>query len=264
MRSLGARRFGIETLILAAVAGNAPGLLMYIQSGNAAYFLLSQAWIAIPILAALLPALREVIGARLRGFQRWAPAAVIVVAVLATGYASYSEFRTRASLFIDANALLRTGDLSYYADDKRKVWRDDAKRALKEIGFAKVLTMPAATPTGLAVAEHLRQARTGLGDKTALYVPADYIAYWNQVIDCDGRSLYSVATAGFAMIDGYLPKQSECPQEIALRGFGAPPNVRMEETRESICQRARSKGFDRVLWFSGVEKPDDIIDCPAQ
>jgi hypothetical protein len=264
MRSLGARRFGIETLILAAVAGNAPGLLMYIQSGNAAYFLLSQAWIAIPILAALLPALREVIGARLRGFQRWAPAALIVVAILATGYASYSEFRMRASLFIDANALLRTGDLSYYADDKRKVWRDDAKRALKEIGFAEVLTMPAATPTGLAVAEHLRQARTGLGDKTALYVPADYIAYWNQVIDCDGRSLYSVATAGFAMIDGYLPKQSECPQEIALRGFGAPPDVRMEETRESICQRARSKGFDRVLWFSGVEKPDDIIDCPAQ
>jgi hypothetical protein len=263
MRSLGARRFGVETLILAAVAGNAPGLLMYIQSGNAAYFLISQAWIAIPILAALLPAVWEAIGAWLHGFQRWAAAAVIVVAVLATGYASYSEFRTRASLFIDANALLRTGDLSYYADDKRKVWRDDAKRALKEIGLAKVLTMPAATPTGLAVAEHLREARARLGDKTALYVPADYTAYWSQVIDCDGRSLYSVAMAGFAMIDGYVPKQSECAQEIALRGFGVPPDMRPEETRDSICQRARSKGFDHVLWFSGPENADDVIDCPA-
>jgi hypothetical protein len=263
MRSLGARRFGIETLILAAIAGNAPGLLMYIQSGNAAYFLISQAWIAIPILAALLPAAWDAVGARLRGFRRWAPAAVIVAAILATGYASYSEFRTRGALFIDANALLRTGDLSYYADDSRKVWRADAKRALKEIGLAKVLTMPAATPTGLKLAETLQDARRALGDKAALYVPAENAEYWNLVIDCDGRSLYPVAMAGFAMVDGYVPRQSECPQEIALRGFGIPPDVRPEETHESICRRARGKGFERVLWLGAPDAPGEVLDCAA-
>jgi hypothetical protein len=263
MRSLGARRFGVETLILAAIAGNAPGLLMYIQSGNAAYFLISQAWIAVPILAAVLPAALGAVGARLRGFGRWAPAAVIVVAILATGYASYSEFRTRGALFIDANALLRTGDLSYYADDSRKVWRADAKRALKEIGLAKVLTMPAATPTGLKLAETLQDARRSLGNKAALYVPTENTDYWNLVIDCDGRSLYPVAMAGFAMIDGYVPKQSDCPQEIALRGFGIPPDVRPEETHDSICQRARSKGFERVLWYHTPDEPGDVLDCSA-
>jgi hypothetical protein len=185
------------------------------------------------------------------------------VAVLIVGYASYSEFRTRGALFVDANALLRSGDLSYYADDKRKVWRDDAKRALKEFGLAKVLTMPAAAPTGLPLAESLRQARASLGDKAALYVPVGDAGYWSLVIDCDGRSLFPVAMAGLALIDGYVPKQSECPQEIALRGFGIPPDQRPEETRDSICLRARDKGFERVLWLAGDGSPGDVIECEA-
>jgi hypothetical protein len=258
MRSLGARRFGIETLILAAVAGNAPGLLMYIQSGNAAYFLLSQAWIAIPILAALLPAVWEVVGARLRAFQRWAPATVIVLAVIATGYASYSEFRTRASLFIDANALLRTGDLSYYADDKRKVWRDDAKRALKEIGLAKVLTMPAATPPGEKLATELRRLRTELGSRVALFIPAENRDYWNLVVDCDGKSLFPVAEAGFALIRGYVPAEYNCPMEIALRGFGAP---RPALPNEDLCVAAREKGFEAVRWLNDMNGDGAIYAC---
>jgi len=115
-----ARRLTIETLIVAAIGGNLPGLIMYIQSGNAAYFLVSQAWIAIPILAALLPGAFAALGARLGRVHRFAPVAAIVLAVIGIGYASFGELRTRASLFLSANALLRSGDLSYYADDKRR------------------------------------------------------------------------------------------------------------------------------------------------
>jgi len=258
MRSLGARRFGIETLILAAVAGNAPGLLMYIQSGNAAYFLISQAWIAIPILAALLPAVWETIGARLGDSHRWAPATVIVLAVLATGYASYSEFRTRGALFIDANALLRTGDLSYYADDKRKVWRDDAKRALKEFGLSHVLTAPAATPPGEKLATELQRLRMELGPRVALFIPAENRDYWNLVVDCDGKSLFPVAEAGFALIRGYVPAEYNCPMEIALRGFGTPkpalPN-------EDLCDAAREKGFEAVQWLNDMNGDGTIYAC---
>lgn len=256
-----ARRLTIETLILAAVAGNLPGLLMYIQSGNAAYFLISQAWAAIPILAAVLPAAGEVARGRLLRFGRWTPAAAIAVAVVAIGYASYSEFRNRGALFVDANALLRSGDLAYYADDKRRAWRDNAKRALKEFGLGDVLTRPVASPTGAALAHSLHETRATLGDKAALYVPAGNAEFWNLVIDCDGRSLYPVAMAGLAMIDGYVPKQSDCPQEIALRGFGMPPDLRPEETPESICRRARERGFERVVWLDRSDRPAETIDC---
>lgn len=256
-----ARRLTVETLIVAALAGNLPGLLMYIQSGNAAYFLVSQAWIAIPILAALLPAAAAAAGGCLRRLHRLAPAVATVIAIILIGYASFSEFRTRGALFISANALLRTGDLSYYADDKRRVWRNDAKRALKEFGLSQVLTMPAATPTGEALARALQVLRADLGPRTALYIPAENTDYWNLVIDCDGRSLFPVAMAGMALIDGYVPRQSDCPQEIALRGFGIPPDQRPEGTPETVCARARERGFEQVLWLDGFDGPGKAIDC---
>jgi hypothetical protein len=259
-----ARRLTIETLIVAAIGGNLPGLIMYIQSGNAAYFLVSQAWIAIPILAALLPGAFAALGAKLGRVHRFAPAAVTVLAVIAVGYASYGELRTRGSLFLAANALLRSGDLSYYADDKRRVWRDDARRAVKEFGLWHLLTAPAATPPGEPLAQGLTELRHVAGDKTALYVPAGNADYWNLVIDCDGKSLFPVAEAGLAMIQGYVPKQSDCPQEIALRGFGMPSDVRPEETEQSICTRARDKGFDKVAWLDTLSVKDArLLDCAA-
>lgn len=253
-----ARRLTIETLILAAVAGNMPGLLMYIQSGNAAYFIVSQAWIAIPILAAVLPAAADWLGARLLRIGRWAPAAAAVLAIAVLGYASYSEFRTRGALFVAANALLRSGDLSYYADDKRRVWRDDAKRALKEFGLAKVLTMPAAMPTGAALAAELQRLRAELGPRTALYIPPQNADYWNLVVDCDGKSLFPVAVAGFALVDGYVPNQAECPQEIALRGFGMPQDL---PPGTDLCERARQKGFEAIRWLNDMSGDGGLLAC---
>lgn len=259
-----ARRLTIETLIVAALAGNLPCLIMYIQSGNAAYFLISQAWIAIPILAALLPGAFAALGARLRRVHRFAPVAAIVLAVIGIGYASFGELRTRASLFLSANALLRSGDLSYYADDKRRAWRADAKRALKEFGLWHLLTAPAAEPTGEKLAQGLAELRYAAGDTTALYVPASNVDYWNLVVDCDGKSLFPISEAGLAMIQGYVPKQSDCPQEIALRGFGMPSDVRPEETPQSICARARDKGFDKVAWLDSLSVKDaKLLDCAA-
>ncbi len=253
-----ARRLTVETLIIAALAGNLPGLLMYIQSGNALYFLISQAWIAIPILAALLPAAAELTGAQLRRVGRWAPATATVLAILIIGYASYSEFRTRGALFVDANALLRSGDLSYYADDKRKVWRDDAKRALKEFGLAKVLAMPAAVPPGEKLAIELRRLRTELGPRVALFIPAENRDYWNLVLDCDGKSLFPVAEAGFALIRGYVPAEYNCPMEIALRGFGTPKPVL---PNEGLCDAAREKGFEAVRWLNDMSGDGTIYAC---
>ncbi len=259
-----ARRLTIETLILAAIAGNLPGLVLYIQSGNAAYFLVSQAWVAIPILAALLPGAWEALAARLARLHRLAPAAATIVAVIAAGYASYGEFRTRASLFLAANALLRSGDLSYFADDHRKARREDAKRAVEEFGLWHLLTAPAATPTGEALAQGLRRLREAEGDRIALYVPAGNTAYWNLVVDCDGKSVFPVAVAGLAMIQGYVPRQADCPQEFALRGFGAAPPVRPEETPDSICLRARGKGFDKVAWLDTLAVEEaKVLDCAA-
>jgi hypothetical protein len=238
---------------------------MYIQSGNAVYFLISQAWIAIPVLAALLPGALAILAAWLGRVHRLASVAAVILTVIAVGYASYSELRTRGALFLAANALLRSGDLSYYADDKRRVWRSDAKRALDEFGLWHLLTAPAPVPPGAGLAQALTDLRATAGDKTALYVPASNSEYWNLVIDCDGKSLFPVAESGLALIQGYVPKQADCPQEIALRGFGIPMDIRPQETPQSICNRAREKGFDKVAWLATNSVRDiEILDCLAE
>lgn len=255
-----ARRLTIETLILAATAGNLPGLVMYIQSGNAAYFLVSQAWIAIPILSALLPGAFTALGERLGRIHRLAPVAVIAAAVIGAGYASYGEFRTRASLFLAANALLRSGDLSYYADDKRRAWREDAKRALGEFGLWHLLTAPPAVPPGEKLAIELRRLRAELGPRVALFIPATNTEYWNLVTDCDGKSLFPVAEAGFALIRGYVPPELNCPMEIALRGFGTPP---VPSPDEDLCAVAREKGFEAVRWLEDMNGDGALHACVA-
>lgn len=259
-----ARRLSIETLIAAAIAGNLPGLLMYIQSGNAAYFLVSQAWVAIPVLTALLPGAFDALRIRLRRLHRLVPVAGVIVAVLAAGYASYGEFRTRTSLFLAANALLRSGDLSYFADDKARARRADAKRAVAEFGLGYLLTAPAAVPPGEAFAEDLRKLRKAEGPGLALYVPNSNTAYWDLVVDCDAKSVFPVAEAGLAMIQGYVPRQADCPQEFALRGFGQPPEVRPDDSPESICLQARDRGFQKVAWLETLDVTEiKLLDCAA-
>jgi hypothetical protein len=196
--------------------------------------------------------------------HRLAPVAAIVVAVLAAGYASYGELRARTSLFLTANALLRSGDLSYYADDKGRARRADAKRAVEEFGLGHLLTAPAAVPTAEVFAEDLRKLRRSEGPGLALYIPNSNKAYWELVVDCDGKSVFPVAEAGLAMIQGYVPRQADCPQEFALRGFATPPDVRPEETPDSICVRAREKGFSRVAWLETLQVTEvKLLDCAA-
>lgn len=260
-----ARRLTLETLMVAAVAGNLPGLLMYIQSGNAAYFLVSQAWVAIPVLAALLPGAWDALASRLRAAHRLAPAAALVVAMIGAGYASYSELRTRASLFLAAKALLTSGDTSYYAEDRRRAWREDAKRAVAEFGLPHLLTAPGATPPAADLVLGLRRLRAEHGAGLALYVPESNAEYWNLVADCDGKSVFPVAEAGLAMIQGYAPAAANCEMEIALRGFHADAAApRAESTPKAICARAEQKAFTKVAWLETLDVKDaKILDCAA-
>lgn len=52
------------------------------------------------------------------------------------------------------------------------------------------------------------------------------------------KSLFPVAEAGLAMIQGYAPEPSDCPQETALHGFGLPVTCgRKRWSRASACGR---------------------------
>ncbi|WP_119300360.1 hypothetical protein [Dongia deserti] len=257
------RRQALCALLAGAAVANIPVLLLRIEGGDALYFLYAQAWLATTINVALFPRLWAVSARYLRTIRPWLPAGLatlLLVGLIAQG-ASYATGRFNS--FVSASALLRTGDRSYYADDKKRVWREDRKRALQEIGLAKLLTGSPAQPDGAALAERLRALRAEFGTSAAVFVPAENEAYWEMARDCDAKSLFPIAVAGLPQVLGYYAKQETCRQDAAWFGFPPPPaEPALHQTEEAVCRRALETGFQTVIWVDSLAAEDvRVVPC---
>ncbi|MEZ5833728.1 MAG: hypothetical protein R3D05_21360 [Dongiaceae bacterium] len=247
------RHHALRALVAGAVVANLPVLLLRIEGGNAAYFLYAQAWLATTITIALFPAVWAESASYLRSIRAWLPAGLatlLFIGIIMQG-ASYAIWRFNG--FISESALLRTGDRSYYADDKRRVWREDRKRALKDLGLARLLTAPPAQPTAGELADHLRALRGELGARAVVFVPAENETYWDIGRDCDAKSLFPIAIAGLPQVLGYYSKQDVCPQDAAWLGFPPPPaKPVLHQSQQAVCRRAMEAGFQTVIWIDSL------------
>ena len=242
----GTRRFLIETLAIGIVVGNLPGLLMWIDGGDAAYFMYSVAWVSLPILAALLAALPDRMAAWQVGRRRLAWSGAVLAAIACVGF-SVKDVKLKFNIFMAYNALLHTGDRSYYDEDNRRGWREDGRRAWETYGFG-LFRLPPPPQAGKSLVDALLAYKVETGNDGAAYL-AVQSDYWPLVSDCDGKLTYPMSLAGVPVIDGYLPVQSTCPQQFSLRGYGgwgAAPETRSELDDQELCSRVRQEGFSVV------------------
>lgn len=260
----GTRRFLIESLAIAILVGMLPGLLMWIDGGDALQFMLMAGWFTLPILTAVLAGLPGRIAAWPAPRRRlaWAGAVLAVVACVGLGA---SDVRLKFNIFMAYNALLHTGDRSYYDQDNRKGWREDGRRAWETYGFG-VFQLPPPPQAGKSLVDALRAYKAEAGNAGAAYLAVDS-DYWPLVSDCDGKVTFPMSMAGVPAIYGYLPVQSACPQQFSLRGYGgwgAAPETRSDISDEEICGRAREKGFSVVLRVDSLadRSRDRKITCP--
>ena len=260
----GTRRFLIESLVIAIVVGNLPGLFMWIDGGDAAQFMFSVAWISLPILAALLAALPDRMAGWQPGRRRlvWSGAALAVVACV--GF-SVKDVKLKFNIFMAYNALLHTGDRSYYDEDNRRGWREDGRRAWATYGLG-LFQLPPPPQAGKSLVDALLAYKAETGNEGAAYL-ATQSDYWPLVSDCDGKLTYPMSLAGVPVIDGYLPVQSTCPQQFSLRGYGgwgAAPETRSDIGDQELCSRARAEGFSVVFRIESLadRTRDRKISCP--
>jgi hypothetical protein len=235
---------------MTALAANLPGLLLYIPGGDAVFFLSALNWVVAPpvvMVAASLPLLIPELAPKFRRFA-W-PAAGLVLLGLAVdaGIKVDDKFQVAVS----GAALIRTGDTTYYADDKRRVWRADTKRALAEHGLIDLYTMKPASPSGASLLSALETAKSA---DAAVYFPPDSDYWKNFIVNCDAKSLWPMATVGVPLIDGYVPVQAECRQAFAPIGYGPPPAMRSKLDDTELCRRAEEAGFPVVM---AIESLDD-------
>jgi hypothetical protein len=256
----GFRRLLIEAVIIAIVAANLPGLLMQIPGGDAAYFLIAGEWFALPILLATIAAAPSMLAATSRNWRigGWAVTAAAAIGLVV---GLVETVPLRAHTFVSAEALIHTGDRSYFADHKKRALKADFKRALDNQSLFALMRLPVAEPLGLKLADQLRSvdgaARTG-----AIAFAAPDSAYWTLVGECDGRSLWPMAVAGVSMLGGQSAGKATCPDEGPLLGAALPAvTFSAAPTDEELCALAVDRRFRSILVIKGLGEAPAKVEC---
>lgn len=256
----GFRRLLIEAVIIAILAANLPGLLMQIPGGDAVYFLIAGEWFALPILLAMLALAPSMLGAAAGGWRigGWAVAAAAAIGLVV---GLVDTVPLRAHTFVSAEALIHTGDRSYFADHKKRALKADFKRALENQSLLALIQLPVAEPLGLKLADQLRgvdgAARTG-----AIAFAAPDSAYWTLVGECDGRSLWPMAVAGVSMLAGQSAGKASCPDEGPLLGAGLPDvTLPAAPTDQELCALATDRRFRSILVIKGLDEAPAKVWC---
>jgi hypothetical protein len=243
------RRLLIEAFAMTALAANLPGLLLYIPGADAVFFLRALNWVVAPplvMVAASLPVLIPDMAPKFRRFA-WPVAGLVLVALLVDAGLKVDD---KFQVAISGTALIRTGDTTYYAEDKRRAWRADTKRALSEHALLDLYAMKPASPSGASLLSALETAKSA---DAAVYFPPDSDYWKNFIVNCDAKSLWPMAALGVPLIDGYVPVQAECPQEVAPIGYGPPPATRARLDDTELCRRADAAGFPVVMEIESLD-----------
>ncbi len=277
----------VELLLLLALVGFLPGEILSIHGGSAIYFSDVQRWVALPLLMARAAVWvarwrasrrsNETPGEARRGL-RALPLHVILAVILIAPFAvtlALNAIKPPVRL-VRQNLITRTTLVANA--DRSKTSR--AAAGQETLVGVRHLFNPVLLESGLergryyALVSALRDIEElppSVRNNVALFIPQSYALYWD-MFSADKRctyvSLVAPAVAGVALIDGMPPYGCEVTEQYNMRAY--QPRLRPQSaedlTSASICRKARSKGFRRVI----VLAPDAAgapqrrsLDCVA-
>jgi hypothetical protein len=252
----------VEPLLVIAIGANLPGLLMQIPGGDAYYFITVSNWIALPVLIAACTMLFDG-GGKSAARGLWAGRAVILALLIGVVWLAVPQVKLGLRHFITGNALLRTGDLSFYGNDNKKPVREDAERAWDSVDHRTLLTGQRSTAPAEGLLAKLAELRREKGNVVALYAGPEVASYWNYLRDCDLSAAFPMAMAGVQMIDGYNPDQSACPQEISRRGYPDVPERRARKSDAELCTLAQDRRTEEIYVIESLSDRtrDRLVAC---
>ena len=254
------RLLDVEAVLLVALAGLAPGMILHIDGGSAFYFSDVQRWLALGLLLAM-PPLRIIAfdrseatasggAARVLGKLRVArvAAAIIALPLLAT-MARNTVYWTKR--FAQANSATRTSlypaslvssipagihGLPYLANGETLREGLDASRNFRVVDQLRRLS-------SMSLAERRR---------TALFIPQSERRYWDVLTRpgaCSFSSFVAPALSTMAMIDGMPPYGCELSPFYGLGQYTTRrrPQTEADTAAENVCRKARASGFQQVM-----------------
>jgi len=238
----------VELVILIALAGVAPGMVLHIDGGSAFYFSDVQRWLSVGLLLAgvgtLLPRIPR---------WRWTDLRMIAIAFVALPLAISLS---RNSLHWTSR-MLRANSATRYA-----LYPAADRAAIPEgIRSLPLLDDPAKLEAGLASARNSNPVRglLELGElspvskrATAVFVPQSEDRYWSILTRpgaCGFSGFVIPSLAGMSMIDGMPPVGCTLSPYYGLSLYPkrTRPQTPEDATPGALCRRALRLGFQRVL-----------------
>jgi hypothetical protein len=261
------RILDVEVLSVIAVAGILPGFILHIDGGSAFYFSDIQRWIALGFIltgaATLIPKFQ---------WSRYSGLAKIAIAFVAMPFVVST---LRNSVFWTTRMLKSNVELRYqlYPPFERT-------SIVPRIRSFPHLTDPVKLRSGLETSYnyHPIQGLLALGriplsekQRSVVFVPQSEKPYWNilkRPNACAFSGFVVPSLSGIAMVDG-MPRP-DCKLSpyygLSLFEHRTHPQTDAEASDPAVCQRARSKGFDRVirLHFDEIGRMSRrVIQCGA-
>ena len=242
------RILDVELVILIALVGVAPGLILHIDGGSAFYFSDVQRWLSVGLLLAgvgtLLPRIPR---------WRWSDLRMLAIAFVALPLAISMS---RNSIYWTSR-MLRANSATRYA------LYSPADRAAIPEGIRSLQTLrdPAKLEAGLSTARNANPVR-GLLElgalspaskrNTAVFVPQTEARYWT-ILTRPGACAFSgfvvPALAGISMIDGMPAADCKLSPYYGLSVYPkrTRPQTPADQTPAALCTRALRLGFRRVI-----------------
>jgi hypothetical protein len=252
------RRQLLEATVVALIVGNLPGLLMEIAGGDAVYFLASTEWLAAPMLLAIVAGTVSRLPTGI-GTWRYASWVGVAAAVIIVIFGLVKTVPLRANTFVSAEALVHTGDSSYFSDHGKRALEAGARRALADRSLIALMNQPISEPAGASLARELRSMNTEAERVVAYAAPESQ--FWTLVSECDGASLWPMAVGGVSMLAGQTASKTACGEGQILGENLADAPVPAVRDVSQICDLARQRGFDLILVIDRVEVAPSKIDC---
>lgn len=277
-----------EVVLVIALAGVAPGLIIHIDGGSAFYFSDVQRWLAVALLigsahtllvhnttsAAIVSGSGLIEGGEgtKRGPVGGIPIARVLLGLIAIPLAiSMASNATRwAAQMIRENT--KTRQLVFAASGiAGAVGVAGGSEALPHLANAAALQPSLRRTRNFAVLDQLRSLNDlPISDRrrTALFIAQSDTAYWSILSRqgaCTFAPFVAPALAGMAMVDGMPAADCELSRYYGLGSYA--PRTRLQTADDAsparLCAKARHSGLDRVMILSFVTARMAVarIDC---
>ena len=246
------RTLPAEIIVLMALVGAMPALLLWLSIAWAWFFFNLTQWPAMSMLVAEWDFKWPEQIRRRRFAQAAAVGALIVCGIVGIRFLA-SNFSTG---YLDG-----TAEFTHAITANRFPSDGTPERP-----YGADLDQHLAAAPGYRAYTLILDAARGHGSGLAVHVPASNDKFWHIVQNCDAQPMFVPAVTGVPMLYGLMPPGDKC--DLAFYGYPdyGPDAYARDLDPAALCAHARQRGFNAVFELNDLDRPERnrVIDCASR